>query len=231
MDYSMKDLFDAIHYCNKVVKCDDFKDYELKRTFYHMKRDLLYHMIKNHKIYGITITECTIDNQPSNVQNDAMNILYTFCLTCDGTELKVHQRQYSKLTQLFDVLNIKFNGNRDYCAENNNFVWDYDSWSNAFDIVKTYYSNKWHLNELIQNLCDKINSIDNVFDSFVYYFSDFKFTLERKGIQIDKHTVVQVRHIKSGRTYRITLDMLRAKGELILPVWRKKHKMFNFCLQ
>lgn len=230
MVYTIKNLFEAIHYCNKAVKCDNFQDYELKRVFYHMKRDLLYHMIKNHKIYGITITECTIDIQPSNMQNDAMNILYAFCLTYDGTELKVHQRQYSKLIQLFEVLDIKFNGKKDYCAENDNFVWDYDSWTNAINIMKTFYSDKWHLDGLIQHLCDKTNNINDIFDSFVYYFSDFNFALERKGVQIGKKTIVQVRHIKSGRTYRITLDMLRARGERMLPVWRQQHKMFSVCL-
>ena len=231
MDNTIKDLFNAIHYCNKAVKCDEFQSYELKRLFYHMKRDLLYHIIKNYKTYDINITECTIDLQPSNVKNGTMNRLYAFCLTYEDTELRVHQKEYSKLVQLFDLLDIEFTEGGNYCPEPDaNFKWSNDSWLQAIGVVKEFYE-RWHLNELVHNLCDKTNDLNKIYDSFVYYHHDFKFTLEKKGDLIGKHTVVQVRHINSGRIYRIVLDILRAKGELILPKWRTQHKMFNFCLQ
>lgn len=232
MAFTINELFDALHYCNKVVKLDEFKNYEAKREFYNMKRDLLYHIIKNHRLLGVSITECFIDLQPSNVQEGTMNRLYAFCLTYEGTELKVHQREYSKLTQLLDVLKIRFAEGKDYCPDSNeDVIWNEEAWNKTIHIIKVFYHNEWHLDELIRNLCDKANAISDIFDSFVYYFPDFKFTLERKGALIGVNTVVQVKHINSGRTYRITLGMLRAKGELMLPIWRKQHKIFKVCIQ
>ena len=49
MKTTISQLFDAIHYCNKFVKTDNCTDNHFKKDFYGKKRDLVYHMIKNHK--------------------------------------------------------------------------------------------------------------------------------------------------------------------------------------
>ena len=216
MSYTIKNLLNAIHYCNKAVKCDELNDKFFKKEFYRMKRDLLYHLIKNYKDLGLTITKYDVK-------------LYAFCISYEDVELKVHQIDYSKLTQLFKILNIDFPITQEYQQSEEHFEVNNDELSHAYDVVK-YYFNKWDLKKLVSNLCDKTCDINDVFTSFVYYFPDFKFTVEGKSLTMGKKSIVKVTHRKSGRTYRLYLNTLRSMGESLLPIWRKKHVIYKCCL-
>jgi len=229
MNYTIRDLFVAIHYCNKMVKDDTFVGIETRKDFYRKKRNLLYHMIRNHKELGIEISDCHIDIQNSLINNKP-NRLYAFCLTHDGTELKVHQREYAKLTQLFQILKFTSEVTGDYAyTHDESLTFNRDLLNESLNIIKVFH-NEWNLNKYVSNLNDPSASTQDVYDSLVYYFPDFKFTAQMKGSTIGKHTVIQITHKNSGRTYYMPLNMLKAHGEKYLPHWREEHRFFKHCI-
>jgi hypothetical protein len=229
MCYTISDLFKAMHYCNKCVKWENFEDEQEKKRFYKMKRDLVYYLIRNHKELNITIDDCHIDLQPSKITNGNVR-LYAFCLTYGDSIFKVHQKEYSKLTQLFDLLNINFSEIGTYELKmDDTLSFTMEEFANAMVIISEFY-NKWKLDSLIYNLNDPNAHVEDVYESFVFFFPDFKFKLEMKGSTMGKHTIVNVIHRRTGRSYRLPMNALKAHGEKYLPCWRKEHHNFKHCI-
>lgn len=180
-------------------------------------------MIRNHKDYGIVINDCHIDTQNS-LFSKKLNRLYAFCLCYDNTVLKVHQPEYAKLTQLFDMLGVVFESVNDYeYVPDETLIFEEKQFDKSFDIVNSFYD-KWGLNRYVSNFNAPHTSAQDVYDSLIYYFPDFIFTPEMKGSTIGKKTIIRIIHKNSGRVYRMTLKMLKTHGDKYLSNWREKWK-------
>lgn len=221
MRYTISQLFDAIHYCNQLVKTDYFIDDVFKKDFYNKKRMLVYHMIKNHKVMKITIDECCIDKQDSKIC-DGINELYSFCLKHNGNELRVHQKKNIKLDTLFALNNIVFSEGEKYQHRPDvNLVFTEDAINSAIKVIDKFYK-KWNLHCIVNNLGDRFVPYKTTYDSFVYYYPDFTFYLEEPDNKIGKRSIVQIKHKKSKRLYRMEMIALRKCGDNYLPLWREK---------
>jgi hypothetical protein len=221
MRYTISQLFDAIHYCNQLVKTDYFIDDVFKKDFYNKKRMLVYHMIKNHKVMKITIDECCIDKQDSKIC-DGINELYSFCLKHNGNELRVHQKKNIKLDTLFALNNIVFSEGEKYQHRPDvNLVFTEDAINSAIKVIDKFYK-KWNLQHIITNLGDRFVPYKTTYESFVYYYPDFIFSLEFPEDKIEKRSIVKIKHKKSKRAYRMEMVALRKCGDNYLPLWRDK---------
>lgn len=219
MRHTIKDLFDAIHYCNQYVKTEQ-SDNNFKKDFYNKKRALVYHMIKNHKVMQITIDECYIDKQDSSICNEIIE-LYSFCLKHDSAELRVHQKKCNKLINLFKMNNIVFTDGENYQHRiDNNLEFTQDEAENAIKVINKFYK-KWHLHNITNNLNDRFVPYKTTYDSFVYYYPDFTFSLEIPD-NVSKRSIVEIKHKKSKRIYKMEMVALRKCGEMYLPLWREK---------
>lgn len=229
MRYTISQLFDAIHYCNQLVKTDYFNDDVFKKDFYNKKRMLVYHMIKNHKVMKITIDECCIDKQDSKIC-DGINELYSFCLKHNGNELRVHQKKNIKLDTLFAFNNIVFSEGEKYQHRPDvNLVFTEDAINSAIKVINKFYK-KWNLQHIITNLGDKFVPYKTTYESFVYYYPDFIFSLEFPEDKIEKRSVVKIKHKKSKRAYRMEMVALRKCGDNYLQLWRDKAVKFKNTL-
>lgn len=222
MKATISQLFDAIHYCNQYVKTEFCTDGVFKKDFYNKKRALIYHMIKNHKIMQITIDDCCIDRQDSQVIDDGIHELYSFCLKHNCNELRVHQKKNIKLDSLFKLNNIIFTDGKEYlhCVDNNLEFTQNDA-DKAIKVIDKFYK-KWNLHCIVSNLGDKFVPYKTTYESFVYYYPDFTFSLEEPDSKIGKRSIVQIKHKKSKRLYRMEMVSLRKCGDNYLPLWREK---------
>lgn len=228
MRHTICDLFDAIHYCNKFVKTSYCTDANLKKDFYGKKRDLIYHMVKMHKSMQISISECRIDIQKSLVENHDIR-LYAFCLGHEGSMLRVHQKSGSKLDNLFAMQNIIFETVDEYVyTPDSELDYTQENTDNAMAIINAFYK-KWHLHRITNNLGDKKSTYQVIFDSYAYFYPDFEFSLETPAPSITKKSVIQVKHRKSGRVYKLHMKTLRNCGDTFLPLWRKSNKKCKNC--
>lgn len=221
MRYTISQLFDAIHYCNQLVKTDYFNDDVFKKDFYNKKRMLVYHMIKNHKVLQITIDECYIDKQDSQVC-DGINELYSFCIKHNGNELRVHQKKNIKLDTLFALNNIVFTEGEKYQHRADvNLEFTEDAINSAIKVIDKFYK-KWNLHNIVNNLGDRYVTYKTTYESFAYYYPDFTFSLEFPDDNVSKRSIVKIKHKKSKRTYRMEMVALRKCGDIYLPLWREK---------
>lgn len=229
MKTTISQLFDAIHYCNKFVKTENCTDSLFKKDFYSKKRDLIYHMVKYHKQFQIAIDECRIDMQNSQVENSLIK-LYAFRLTHDGTELKVHQKSCSKLDSLFAFHNIVFEETGEYTyTPDEDLEYNHDNTEKAISIINKFHK-KWGLHNIINHLGDKFASYPTVYNSFVYFFPDFTFSVDDDTKIIKKNTIIHIKHKKSGRNYKLEMVALKKCGDYLLPLWRKKDVKTKKCL-
>lgn len=229
MKTTISQLFDAIHYCNKFVKTDNCTDNHFKKDFYGKKRDLVYHMIKNHKSLQIKIDECRIDIQDSQVCGGGIK-LYAFRLTHDGTELKVHQKSGSKLDSIFAFHNIVFEEIGEYVyTPDEDLEYTPENTNNAISIINKFYR-KWGLHSITNNLQDRFATYPLIFNSFVYFYPDFSFTLPDGVETVKKNTIIHIKHKKSGRKYKLEMVALKKCGDNLLPLWRKKDVKTKKCL-
>lgn len=229
MKETISQLFDAIHYCNKFVKTENCTDNLFKKDFYSKKRDLIYHMIKNHKLFQITIDDCCIDTQNSQVKDSVIE-LYAFRLIHNGYELKVHQKRGSKLDSIFAFHNIVFEKTGQYVyTPDSELIYSKESTDKAIAIINKFYK-KWNLHNITNNLGDKFASYPLIFNSFAYFYPDFTFTVDESTQIIKKNTIVHIKHKKSGRTYKLEMVALKKCGDNLLPLWRKKDVKTKKCL-
>jgi hypothetical protein len=229
MRYTISQLFDALHYCNKFVKTSLCTDISLKKDFYLKKRDLIYHLIRNHKQMQIEISDCRIDMQEAQIGDKPIK-LYALQLTKDGTSLRVHQKSYTKLDELFKLKGINFDviGNYEYSPDDE-LSFNDDNLSNALKIIEKFHK-KWGLHCIATHLTDKNVTNKTVFDSFVYFYPDFSFKLVEEDSKIKNGSVVQVTHKPSRRTYKLNVGSLRCSGNIFLKTWREKAHKFKRCL-
>lgn len=229
MNNSIANLFDAIHYCNKMVKTHPYIDKETVREFYNKKRNLLFFIIKNHKSLNVEIIDCHIDLQ-THSENDKTTRLYAFHLSYGETQLKVHQTNYSKMGQLIEILNIPLSEMKEYeSTVDETLQFKLEKFNSFMNVINEFHD-KWGLAKYAFNLNDPILKSTEVYESFVYFFPDFKFEVEDDKKIIGKNSIIKVIHIKSRRVYRMRLNMLKANGEKFLPIWRKKNRKAKFLL-
>lgn len=221
MRHTISHLFDALHYCNKFVKTEFCTDEVIKKDFYTKKRDLIYHIIKNHKLFKISIDECRIEEQKSLI-TDGVNKLYAFALTKDNKTLKVHQKKYNKLDTLLNFLDISIDGICDYYNEiDNDLVFDDTEFSKCINIINKFYI-KWGLHQITNNLSD--NKVKNkmVFDSYVYYYPDFSFYLEDGAKKIKNGDIIKITNKKTKKHHKLQMGNLRCRGNHFLTIWRNE---------
>ena len=229
MKATISQLFDAIHYCNQYVKTEFCTDEVFKKEFYDKKRALIYHMIKNHKLMQISVEDCCIDIQDSQVC-DGINELYSFCLRHNGNELRVHQKKNIKLDFLFKLNDIIFTGGEKYEHQiDSNLEFTQSEIENAIKVIDKFYK-KWNLQSIVNHLGDRHVPYQTTYESFVYYYSDFQFALEAGDDIATKKSVVLIKHKKSKRTYRMDMVALRKCGDMYLPLWRDKAVKFKNSL-
>ena len=223
--YTLTDLFQAIHYCNKYVK--EFET-SYKKEFYQKKRKLLYHLIRNSEKLNIVISDCRKEFQ-ENTLKQQKSVLYTFKLTYENVDLKVHQPVYSKLTDLFKWKGIDFPeaGDYEYVVETA-LAFNEEGMIHNLNIMSYFYETVWHLDKIEFNLSNPAASLKDIYESFCYFFPDFSFKPETTTL--GKKTIIQVVHLKSRRCFRLKMSSLRVCGEQYLPVWRTKTVNFSRCL-
>lgn len=225
MRYTIAHLFNALHYCNKFVKSDFCSDEGIRKEFYAKKRDLIYHMIKNHKEFQINISECRIELQKSLIYDD-INELYAFAFIKDGAVLKVHQKKYSKLSDLLSILNINTDEICEYKNEDDdNLTFNEEDFSKALNVINKFYI-KWRLHHITNHLTDKKVTNKMVYDSYVYYYPDFSFYLENGTQKIKNSDNVRIKYKKSKKEHKLNIGLLRSQGSTYLKVWREKGVIF-----
>ena len=219
MRHTISQLFDALHYCNKFVKTEFCTDEVIKKDFYAKKRDLIYHIIKNHKIFQISIDECRIEEQKSII-TDGVNKLYAFALTKDNKTLKVHQKKSNKLDTLLKFLDISIDGICEYHNEiDNDLIFDETEFSKCINIINKFYI-KWRLHQIANNLSDNKVTNKMVFDSYAYYYPDFSFYLEDGVKKIKNGDIIKITHKKTKKIYKLQMGNLRCRGNQFLNYWR-----------
>ena len=221
MRHTISELFNALHYCNKFVKSEFCSDEGTRKEFYAKKRDLIYHIIKNHKVFQINISECRIELQKSLIYDD-INELYAFAFIKDGVALKVHQKKYNKLSDLLSILGINADEVCEYKnEEDNDLTFNEVDFSKALNVIDKFYI-KWRLHHITNNLTDKKVTNKMVYDSYVYYHPDFSFYLENGTQKIKNGDNVRIKYKKSKKEHKLNIGLLRSSGSAYLKFWREK---------
>lgn len=221
MRYTILHLFNALHYCNKFVKSEFCSDEEIRKDFYAKKRDLIYHIIKNHTLFHIDLVEHRIEVQKSLIYDD-INELYAFAFVKDGVILKVHQKKYSKLSDLLSILNINTDEICEYKNEDDeNLTFNEENFSKALNVINKFYI-KWRLHHITNHLTDKKVTNKMVYDSYVYYYPDFSFYLENGTQKIKNGDNVRIKYKKSKKEHKLNIGLLRSQGSTYLKAWREK---------
>lgn len=146
MNYTIENLFDAIHYCNKYIKvCNSLENNE-KSGFYKMKQRIIYHLIKNSDELGIIVTDCHIDKKIVNNDKDIQ--LYSFELKYGDDKLLVHQKYYAKLKKLIKSKNIYLSEEGEYKLEIGENFNVSEELFNGNMIVISHFHTKWGLDYL-----------------------------------------------------------------------------------
>jgi hypothetical protein len=167
--------------------------------------------------------------QSSQVKNCLIK-LYAFRLTHDGKELKIHQKSYSKLDSLFAFHNIVFEEIGEYAyTPDEDLEYTPENTNNAMSVINKFYR-KWGLHSITNNLQDKFATYPLIFNSFVYFYPDFSFTLPDGVETVKKNTIICIKHKKSGRKYKLEMVALKKCGDYLLPLWRKKDVKTKKCL-
>lgn len=178
--YTIKNLFEAIDYCNRVIKIDNEYLKQHRTEFYELKKKLIYHIVKNHAKLGVKIDDIHIDVQ----KHESKDIeLFKLQLSYGDTILIVHTVFTSKFNELINILKISLSDKTEYTNNNDDasIIFNQSKFEDEFNVIK-YFVNHFKLNTIFFS-AKNCSSLEQKFNTICYFHFNYNIEIITKLIK------------------------------------------------